>query len=196
VPACPPASWPACPSSPSSSLCRRARRRPAPCGAAAVGRGAPAAAAAEAWVCSPGARGGRHQPTGVQRGGLLPRLLRPSGPSSRGRWRHQAAARRAPARRGRCGLAGGPPGQLGARSSSAAAPAIQPCTAGIRARSSRPAQCDGRKYPRNKRFSHLESEVPSQQVPGVSGAGGWQELTGAPRAHFQIDGPRTVALRK
>jgi hypothetical protein len=32
-------------------------------------------------------------------------------------------------------------------------------------------------------------------VPGASGAG-WQELTGAPRAHFQIDGPRTVALRK
>jgi hypothetical protein len=32
-------------------------------------------------------------------------------------------------------------------------------------------------------------------VPGVSGAG-WQELTGARRAHFQIDGPRTVALRK
>ena len=25
---------------------------------------------------------------------------------------------------------------------------------------------------------------------------GSQELTGAPRAHFQIDGPRTVALRK
>jgi hypothetical protein len=33
-------------------------------------------------------------------------------------------------------------------------------------------------------------------VPGrVSGAG-WQELTGAPRAHFQIDGPRTVSFRK
>jgi hypothetical protein len=32
-------------------------------------------------------------------------------------------------------------------------------------------------------------------VPGAKGAG-WQELTGAPRAHFQIDGPRTVALRK
>ena len=32
-------------------------------------------------------------------------------------------------------------------------------------------------------------------MPGVSGAG-WQELTGAPRAHFQIDGPRTVALKK
>jgi hypothetical protein len=27
-------------------------------------------------------------------------------------------------------------------------------------------------------------------------AAGWQELTGSPRAHFQIDGPRTVALRK
>ena len=40
----------------------------------------------------------------------------------------------------------------------------------------------------------VKSEVPSQ-VPGVSGAG-WQELTGTPRAHFQIDGPRTVALRK